>query len=257
MRLSAPSTAACQRPTPPLGSAPICTPSECAVEGGNETGDELGDVGDVGGWVGGWVTGCVITQTVHLHNLDRNAPIPCAINQCRYYMDNTFHYQTDGWLSTKCVGGWVGLAGHWWRHVLSRSCAVAARSDSQPPTSKPSSPLTTTPRTHYQPPPTPSPQHPQPQPQPQPHNIKPTRSASVYETSTEALFFGRQDAMQRTALLALHEWMAETGRDGERLRLMEVACGTGRFHTFVKDNYPKMQVGCGSGCWGWGWGGWG
>jgi hypothetical protein len=36
----------------------------------------------------------------------------------------------------------------------------------------------------------------------------------VYEFSTESLFFGRQDAMQRTVLLAMHEWLAETGRCG-------------------------------------------
>ncbi|GBF94272.1 S-adenosyl-L-methionine-dependent methyltransferase [Raphidocelis subcapitata] len=85
-----------------------------------------------------------------------------------YYMQNTFHYQTDGWLSA--------------------------------------------------------------------------RSAGVYEFSTESLFFGRQDSMQRTALLALREWMEEEGRDAPSVRLLEVACGTGRFHTFVKDNYPGMQT---------------
>ncbi|KIZ07181.1 hypothetical protein MNEG_0776 [Monoraphidium neglectum] len=86
----------------------------------------------------------------------------------KYYMDNTYHYQTDGWLSS--------------------------------------------------------------------------RSANVYEFSTESLFFGRQDAMQRTVLLAMHEWLAETGRDPSSMRLLEVACGTGRFHTFIKDNYPEMQT---------------
>lgn len=71
-------------------------------------------------------------------------PAPCALarpNTARATprpQDNTFHYQTDGWLST--------------------------------------------------------------------------RSAAVYETSTEALFFGRQDAMQRTSLLAIHEWLQETGK---------------------------------------------
>jgi SAM-dependent methyltransferase len=32
-------------------------------------------------------------------------------------------------------------------------------------------------------------------------------------------------------------------RDPSSLKLIEVACGTGRFHTFIKDNYPAMQVG--------------
>ncbi|KAI8475763.1 MAG: S-adenosyl-L-methionine-dependent methyltransferase [Monoraphidium minutum] len=88
----------------------------------------------------------------------------------KYYMDNTFHYQTDGWLSP--------------------------------------------------------------------------RSATVYEFSTESLFFGRQDAMQRSALLGISEWLQETGRDPSSLKLLEVACGTGRFHTFIKDNYPAMQTIC-------------
>jgi hypothetical protein len=39
-----------------------------------------------------------------------------------------------------------------------------------------------------------------------------SKSAAAYETSTEALFFGRQDAMQRASLLALHEWLVDTGR---------------------------------------------
>lgn len=85
-----------------------------------------------------------------------------------YYMDNTFHYQTDGWLSP--------------------------------------------------------------------------RSAAVYEFSTESLFFGRQDAMQRAALLALREWIEENGRDPSSLKVLEAACGTGRFHTFLKDNFPRMQT---------------
>ena len=70
------------------------------------------------------------------------------------------------------------------------------------------------------------------------------RSAEVYEVSTETLFLGRQDAMQRTALVPLSEWTRETGasRDGEGTKLLELACGTGRFLTFVRDNYPKMDV---------------
>ena len=63
-----------------------------------------------------------------------------------------------------------------------------------------------------------------------------SESANVYETSTETLFLGRQDAMQRTALLAL--------RASERpiKRILEVACGTGRFGTFIRDNYPTSQL---------------
>ena len=55
-------------------------------------------------------------------------------------------------------------------------------------------------------------------------------SANVYETSTETLFLGRQDAMQRTALGPLVKARPK--------KILEVACGTGRFMTFVRDNLP-------------------
>jgi ubiquinone/menaquinone biosynthesis C-methylase UbiE len=64
-------------------------------------------------------------------------------------------------------------------------------------------------------------------------------SANVYETSTETLFLGRQDAMQRTALVPLVEFANEQ-KDviGRPLKILEVACGTGRFMTFARDNLP-------------------
>lgn len=64
------------------------------------------------------------------------------------------------------------------------------------------------------------------------------KSASVYEASTETLFLGRQDAMQRQSLVPLHSFMqarSSPGRSqGEHTTMLEVACGTGRFATFVK-----------------------
>jgi ubiquinone/menaquinone biosynthesis C-methylase UbiE len=71
-----------------------------------------------------------------------------------------------------------------------------------------------------------------------------TRSSRVYEFSTESLFFGRQDAMQRAALVPLASWVARqqgVGAGGEGLRILEVAAGTGRFHTFIRDNYPRAR----------------
>jgi hypothetical protein len=58
-------------------------------------------------------------------------------------------------------------------------------------------------------PPNQSKPHPRPPPPPP---TQPQRSANIYETSTEALFFGRQDAMQRSALQAMSDWLRETGR---------------------------------------------
>jgi hypothetical protein len=67
-----------------------------------------------------------------------------------------------------------------------------------------------------------------------------SRSADVYETSTEVLFVGRQDSMQRTTLVPMSEFMA--GKDTSQIKALEIAAGTGRFATFVKDNYPLMDL---------------
>merc|ERR1719160_240468 len=66
-----------------------------------------------------------------------------------------------------------------------------------------------------------------------------SQSAKVYETSTETLFLGRQDAMQRLSLLPLRS--VASARNGAP-RILEVACGTGRFATFMRDNHPKADV---------------
>lgn len=67
-----------------------------------------------------------------------------------------------------------------------------------------------------------------------------SRSAKIYETSTETLFVGRQDAMQRGTLVPLRDFMA--GKDASQMSALEVAAGTGRFATYVKDNYPGLQL---------------
>lgn len=64
------------------------------------------------------------------------------------------------------------------------------------------------------------------------------KSAEVYETSTETLFLGRQDAMQRTSLKPLVELSKKIQAEGRPMKVLEVACGTGRFMTFVRDNLP-------------------
>lgn len=66
------------------------------------------------------------------------------------------------------------------------------------------------------------------------------RSAQIYESSTETLFLGRQDAMQRSTLVHMASFMA--GRDASSVRALEVAAGTGRFATFVKDEYAQMDL---------------
>lgn len=70
------------------------------------------------------------------------------------------------------------------------------------------------------------------------------KSASIYEASTETLFLGRQDAMQRQSLVPLHSFMQGRGQDGAGTQMLEVACGTGRFATFVK---VRVEALCGRG----------
>jgi len=67
-----------------------------------------------------------------------------------------------------------------------------------------------------------------------------SESAGVYETSTETLFLGQQDAMQRTTLVPLARHLK--GKDLSSAKVMDLACGTGRFATFVKDNFPAAHV---------------
>ncbi|KAL6748723.1 S-adenosyl-L-methionine-dependent methyltransferase [Haematococcus lacustris] len=70
------------------------------------------------------------------------------------------------------------------------------------------------------------------------------RSADIYEHSTEVLFVGRQDAMQRSALPPISAYVAASPTPPSQMRLLEVAAGTGRFHTFIKDNWPEMRSVC-------------
>jgi ubiquinone/menaquinone biosynthesis C-methylase UbiE len=65
-------------------------------------------------------------------------------------------------------------------------------------------------------------------------------SAQRYDTQVEVLFNGSANATRRQALPPLHEIFA--GRDQRGLRLLDVACGTGRFLNFVKQVWPRLPV---------------
>jgi len=65
-------------------------------------------------------------------------------------------------------------------------------------------------------------------------------SARIYDHQVEVLFGGGADAMRRMALVPLGELLARRGV--RQARLLDLACGTGRFLTFVKDNYPCLDV---------------
>lgn len=65
-------------------------------------------------------------------------------------------------------------------------------------------------------------------------------SAKLYDFQVEALFAGTADAMRRQALVPIAEFMK--GKDQRRLNLLDVATGTARFLTFVKDNWPRLNT---------------
>lgn len=65
-------------------------------------------------------------------------------------------------------------------------------------------------------------------------------SAEIYDTQVEVLFSGTADAMRRQALVPLADFMH--GRDQRRTALLDLASGTGRFLTFLCDNYPRLAV---------------
>lgn len=67
-----------------------------------------------------------------------------------------------------------------------------------------------------------------------------SRSAGAYEFSTETLFTGSQDAMQRQVLVPLNYWLQD--KQPKDLKVLEAAGGTGRFMTFFRDNYPETDV---------------
>jgi ubiquinone/menaquinone biosynthesis C-methylase UbiE len=65
-------------------------------------------------------------------------------------------------------------------------------------------------------------------------------SARLYDYQVEVLFTGGADAMRRQLLVPLRSAFETVPI--RRARMIDVACGTGRFLTFVKDNYPRLQV---------------
>ncbi len=65
-------------------------------------------------------------------------------------------------------------------------------------------------------------------------------SAALYDHQVEVLFGGGADAMRRMALVPLYAFLRERRIAGTRL--IDLASGTGRFLSFVKDNYPRLAV---------------
>ena len=58
----------------------------------------------------------------------------------------------------------------------------------------------------------------------------------------ESLFLGNADAMRRQILPALASHLRAGGRDPADVKLLDVASGTGRFVSFVLDNFPTLDT---------------
>lgn len=65
-------------------------------------------------------------------------------------------------------------------------------------------------------------------------------SARLYDIQVEVLFNGAANAMRRQVLVPVADHLR--GRDQRTMRLVDVACGTGRFLRFLKDAYPRLEA---------------
>ncbi|MEM1105108.1 MAG: class I SAM-dependent methyltransferase [Pseudomonadota bacterium] len=65
-------------------------------------------------------------------------------------------------------------------------------------------------------------------------------SAEIYDHQVEALFTGSADAMRRAALGEIARELK--GRDQRQVRLLDLACGTGRFTRQVLTAFPKLNL---------------
>jgi ubiquinone/menaquinone biosynthesis C-methylase UbiE len=65
-------------------------------------------------------------------------------------------------------------------------------------------------------------------------------SAQLYDTQVEVLFGGAADAMRRIALGSLAR--ALRGRDQRHVKLLDAACGNGRFLAQILNAFPRMPV---------------
>ncbi|MBI1205782.1 MAG: methyltransferase domain-containing protein [Azospirillum sp.] len=66
------------------------------------------------------------------------------------------------------------------------------------------------------------------------------RSARLYDHQVEVLFYGSADAMRRQALVPIGDYLATRAQSATRM--IDLGTGTGRFLTFVKDNFPRLPV---------------
>jgi ubiquinone/menaquinone biosynthesis C-methylase UbiE len=69
------------------------------------------------------------------------------------------------------------------------------------------------------------------------------RSARLYDVSVEFLFGGAADVMRRQVIPPITRYLRETGReDGRGVRLLDVACGTGRTLAQLHAAHPRVRL---------------
>ncbi|MEQ8965525.1 MAG: class I SAM-dependent methyltransferase [Azospirillaceae bacterium] len=67
-------------------------------------------------------------------------------------------------------------------------------------------------------------------------------SARLYDHQVEVLFGGGADAMRRQALVPIREALSRRPGGTAGARLLDVACGTGQFMAFLRDNHPRLDI---------------
>jgi len=71
------------------------------------------------------------------------------------------------------------------------------------------------------------------------------RSATIYDYQVESLFLGMADAMRRQVLPHFTSYVKSlkaTGRAESDITVLDVATGTGRFASFMLDNFPGLKL---------------
>ena len=66
------------------------------------------------------------------------------------------------------------------------------------------------------------------------------QSAKLYDMQVEVLFSGTANAMRRQCLVPIAKFLR--GKDQRQLKLLDAACGTGRFLRAVKEAFPRLAV---------------
>jgi ubiquinone/menaquinone biosynthesis C-methylase UbiE len=68
------------------------------------------------------------------------------------------------------------------------------------------------------------------------------RSAQMYDIQVELLFNGSADAMRRRTIAPLKRGLAQLGRADRQLRILDVACGTGRQLRMLRGALPEASL---------------